>query len=344
VEGDFTSTVAFVGPRPANVGTAAFDVPPAFLKKPDPRQLLAVYPTKAGGREGEAQISCEVDVSGVAGPCEVLSETPPGLGFGPAAITLGPTFLLSPATKNGLAVPGRFTVTIKFSNPSGIPYSGPTATVTAKPYWISAPTEADMAAAFPKSSRASVDVGVVALQCRVQRPWGTLSTCAVINAGPANQGFENAATNLTRKFRVHPAYMTLVKGDLIVTVSIRFLNPDRQIWNSRTLGPIQWTQQVKPVVTQALYPNQAAAAGVKTGTAVVDCVVAPSGALTQCAPVTETPQGLGFGAAATAIMGAYVLSPWTVDGLPVDGLHVRMPVRLNEAEDDPAPPTPATKP
>jgi protein TonB len=48
------------------------------------------------------------------------------------------------------------------------------------------------------------------------------------------------------------------------------------------------------------YPERAMARGVTSGDVVVDCRVSPTGALTDCAIVSEEPPGMGFGYAALA--------------------------------------------
>lgn len=58
---------------------------PRWVRPPAP--VASDYPTKAlrAGASGEAVITCYVSPLGRPTGCEIASETPPGLGFGPAA-------------------------------------------------------------------------------------------------------------------------------------------------------------------------------------------------------------------------------------------------------------------
>jgi TonB family protein len=63
----------------------------------------------------------------------------------------------------------------------------------------------------------------------------------------------------------------------------------------------------------------------ETGRAVVECIVAATGALTDCKVVEETPVGHGVGQRALQASAALKLGAPVVDGQTVGGLHVRIP-------------------
>lgn len=65
-------------------GTPAPSGPPRWLRRPSP-----VFPDRAlsrGVTRGSVELSCTVDGSGRLSDCEVVRETPEGLGFGASAL------------------------------------------------------------------------------------------------------------------------------------------------------------------------------------------------------------------------------------------------------------------
>lgn len=76
----------------------------------------------------------------------------------------------------------------------------------------------------------------------------------------------------------------------------------------------------------AVWPSGAWRDG-KGGRAVIGCTVSVQGALHGCTVVSETPAGLGFGAAAIALTPQLLMKPATVDGKPVAS-NVRVPINF----------------
>lgn len=74
---------------------------------------------------------------------------------------------------------------------------------------------------------------------------------------------------------------------------------------------VQWTRPPRP--TERDFPQRALDRGVG-GSATVECMLTPSGRAEQCRVLTETPSGMGFGAAALRIVQRGQLSPRTVYG------------------------------
>ena len=62
------------------------------------------------------------------------------------------------------------------------------------------------------------------------------------------------------------------------------------------------------------FPERAMSRGVERGTVVLNCLVAPSGSMSDCRIVSEDPSGMGFGREAINGTRRARLSPRTVDG------------------------------
>lgn len=89
-------------------------------------------------------------------------------------------------------------------------------------------------------------------------------------------------------------------------------NPD---WRSRPSGAdlARW------------YPPEAARNGV-TGHAVIECRVAVSGRVEDCIVLSESPEGMGFGAATIGISSAFRMTPMRVNGQPYGETLIRLPM------------------
>jgi len=73
-----------------------------------------------------------------------------------------------------------------------------------------------------------------------------------------------------------------------------------------------------------------------SGRAVIDCTVTVQGSLSDCTVGGEKPVGVGFGQAALGLSGLFRMKPQTLDGAPVGGARIRVPIHFV------APPVPAS--
>jgi TonB family protein len=311
---------------------------PDWLKKPSGEDMENFYPAASGGAAGKAFISCIVTSRGTLDKCFVVSESPTGMGFGAAALSLAPMFMMRPMTENGVPVGGaHIVIPINFAGGPGFFNSSDSIQIVSNLPWGKTPTAADMAAVFPLKSVGQVARAHVVLRCRITRD-GPVKSCQTVTEQPVGRGFANAARDLIKAFQVvdDPGVRGQLK-DAFVDIPFDFRDPSKPSPPPELIDP-QWIRGPDPQMAGQLFPPEAAKAGFKSGLGVIDCEVSHDGALTGCSVVREDPAGMGFGKLALAIADIMTMNPWSKQGIPVDGGRVRVPIRLNLNPDTPSPP------
>lgn len=86
-----------------------------------------------------------------------------------------------------------------------------------------------------------------------------------------------------------------------------------------------WLKKPTPEDLLGVWPKAAMKSGVG-GKAVIHCKVGARGVLYGCEVVSETPEGAGFGQAAIAVTPQLLMKPATLDGVPIEGADVRLPL------------------
>jgi TonB family protein len=93
---------------------------PDWLLRPAAEDMANDYPKAAAAAnvEGRATIACRVTAEGALAGCAVTEESPPGQGFGEAALKLAAKFRMRPMTKDGVPVDGgKINIPINFRLP-----------------------------------------------------------------------------------------------------------------------------------------------------------------------------------------------------------------------------------
>jgi TonB family protein len=111
-----SKAVSAVPERPAVMGKYK----PYWIEKPDGADMSSFYPARAARHDinGRARIKCVVAADGRLADCRVLSESPPGEGFGAAAVALSSKFRLLPPDVPAGASPPEITIPIVFEIPA----------------------------------------------------------------------------------------------------------------------------------------------------------------------------------------------------------------------------------
>lgn len=146
---------------------------------------------------------------------------------------------------------------------------------------------------------------------------------------PTGRGFDKAARILAERFLAP----TEVGGKSLVGVrtQVPILFTAESLDASPVIGKPRWMAVPKLADLQAVLPPAAQKAGVLHARVVLRCRVAAGGAVDDCKVASETPAGLGYGAATLALAPTFRISVWSQEGLPTVGGVLDIPVRYDLA-------------
>ena len=206
---------------------------------------------------------------------------------------------------------------------SGLSFPGQSSAAdTGAPVWAQAPDRSDWAKAYPTRAAQAGISGAVQMRCSASEA-GALQNCAVVSESPSGQGFGAAALSLASGMELKP---TTADGKPVAGRS--FIVPVKfdpgVLQEGMALTRPDWVRL--PTVSElwAYYPSQASSNG---GRAMLHCFVTNRGLMDRCTVVAEQPTGHGYGSAALGITGLFVMRPMTIDGQPVGGSEINIPIR-----------------
>ena len=202
--------VDFLPPAPKQVGVANFGASRAamtnapWLTAPLAADLAGAWPANAPANleTGHARLRCGFQPDGALGPCTVLSEDPPRLGFGAAALALVRKFHLrgSPSEIGELA-DAKLVLPFVFTNPK---LGGAAPGRITQFSWVTFIDPDIMTSLYPsKASDAGIKTGRGVVDCTVA-PGGRLGACTVTGEDPPGLGFGPAALEAVQAFTLNP--------------------------------------------------------------------------------------------------------------------------------------------
>ena len=105
-----------------------------------------------------------------------------------------------------------------------------------------------------------------------------------------------------------------------------------------------WVRKPDAEALSQHYPDIATEFGLD-GYAVISCTVTAQGGLAGCHADIDRPAGIGFGRAAVEMSSLFEMKPQTLNGQPVDGGKINIPIRFQAPQLDPEtePPAPVSE-
>jgi TonB family protein len=319
------------------------DRAPTWVIQPTPAELSSVYPAAAvrSGVDGDVLLDCLVGLDRTISDCKVEKEVPKDLGFGTAALVVIKRFSMNPAIRNGRPTAERTKIPIAIlggGTPTGSNMKGTDSLgrqkIVNNVAWLKSPSYADVAAAYPERLRQSRQSARATLACTFTAE-GKLTACSVQNELPVGTDVAPAVRKLIDSFQAPPSVTTPlgevpVAGlavEIPVSFSERMLESDR----APIIGSPPWSVVPSSADFGAAFPAQARSIENVNSRVVLQCTVAQGGVLDGCRVSSETPPGMGFGAAALTLAQKFRVAPWSAEGVPTVGSSVRLPIVYNSS-------------
>ncbi len=289
-----TCLAGMVGAAAAQEGTGQ----PQFRLRG--QEVEAFYPPEAWakGVEGDAVVAC-LTYGASFWSCALISESPAGAGFGPAALALIKRYEVGGPKDPDPGVVRSEPFLIPFRLPENNPIHA--AGVEYRlPARVDGPSLDALYDAWPRAARFSGVEGWASLWCTVTVE-GRTTACAVGRESQIGLGFGEAALKLAPLHRFTPGRKAGAPAAMSIPVMVSFTCDARcRPFEGEGATPGQWTAVPTPAQVQAAYPASAKARGL-AGAARLACSQTPAGDLRDCRVLAQSPADEGFGAAALAL-------------------------------------------
>jgi TonB family protein len=187
--------------------------------------LAEFYPDQAREAqvEGQAAVKCSVTADAHLDDCLIVSEDPPGFGFGRATLQAARSMnLRAKAAAGKPPVGGQVIVPINWRSAGNIGVQEPKLADTTKQgptlSWRRKPSDADLAAIYPVKALRKRVGGTVVMRC-TSGAAGDLTKCALVSETPAGYGLGAATLAAARRLQLDPVDRTgrSVAGAAILT-------------------------------------------------------------------------------------------------------------------------------
>jgi len=192
----------------------------AAAQAPDPALVFYPAAARAAGIEGSAVIRCIHNEHMALRNCVLVSETPAGQGFGAAAMAMAAKSPDNPKLDypdEPAKPPQEIEIKFTLRPPEIRPDITSVAHTVGKPVIVTAPTNAQIQAAYPERALSDQIEGAAAIDCFVTAE-GRLSRCQIAGETPAGYGFGQATLDLAGDFVMQPR---TVDGDSVSGAMVR---------------------------------------------------------------------------------------------------------------------------
>lgn len=275
-----------------------------LTSRPTAEELTDAFPVVplVTGVSGRVALTCRVSATG-AGSCDATEETPSGLGFGQAAISLVAQHAFAPATLGGVPMESTVALQIEFQAPAGRTIVANQ--VPVNPGGGRAAFNADL---YPEGARAASIEGRALVACVVRS--NGRRDCAVEAEEPTGWGFGDVALRLVTSNENTEGSEAISRVPVIF-----FLGRD---------PPWRWDRAPDGHDFANAYPSGARG----NARIVLHCLIRADRTL-DCRVAEENPPEQGFGAAALEVAREFRLSEAAIGrpGLAV-GDTITVPIRF----------------
>lgn len=323
---------------------------PDWISTPSGEEFGRAYPTLAMAFEigGKAIISCKVAASGRLQDCKVVGETPIGLGFGAAAVSMAPAFHIRPKSVDGkfveggeVRIPLRFVPQRQAEPPPSPPPSSSRALEQARKV-VDITTDDDVAGAQIENLANRLESGIAAIPAFAQ-------VAAALRASYPPRAAQARATSAAlladafteKELGAIAAYFSSAAGSAQIKSVGEHGNPKRadslagiafarareffcenadcikpgvEAFPATATDDVSlvtapiWSQQPSDEMIDRFLPSIAQSLQI-AGAVRLFCVVGPLGVMTDCTLADERPRGLGFARAGKSLAQYYRISP-----------------------------------